>query len=197
MAIDNLISLGYTIYNMDLQSSYQKAINYAGAKHKNQKVPGTQSSYLVHLSNVAMETMIAAQHTDDFDLNFAIQVALLHDVLEDTSTTFVEVKELFGPKVADAVLALSKNDTLKSELQIADSLERIKLQSKEVWAVKLADRITNMQEPPEHWDNDKRINYLLMACVILSTLKGGNSYLEKRLEDKIKNYNTFISIATP
>ena len=52
---------------MDLQTLYQKAIKFAGEKHENQKVPGSQSSYLVHLSNVAMEIMLAAQHTDNFD----------------------------------------------------------------------------------------------------------------------------------
>lgn len=179
---------------MKLQSSYQKAIAYAGAKHKNQKIPGTQSSYLVHLSNVAMEIMIAAQHTDNFDLDFAIQVALLHDVLEDTSSTFVEVKEIFGLKIAEAVLALSKNEDLKPEARIPDSLERIKLQSKEVCAVKLSDRITNMQEPPEHWDKNKRTTYLKMAGIILFELKGCNAYLEKRLEQKIIDYQAYITI---
>ena len=100
---------------MEPQSLYQKAIAFAGEKHQDQKVPGTQSSYLVHLSNVAMETMMAAQHTDDFDLGYAVQVALLHDVLEDTSTTFEELKEAFGEKIAEGVLALSKNEDLEPD----------------------------------------------------------------------------------
>lgn len=177
---------------MDLQSLYQKAIAFAGEKHGDQKVPGTQSSYLVHLSNVVMEIMIAGKQTDHFDMNFAIQVALLHDVLEDTKTTFREVQEVFGLKVADAVLALSKNEKLDAQEQIPDSLERIKLQSKEVWAVKLADRISNMQKPPAHWDQFKIMAYQKMARVILSTLEGGNTYLEKRLEQKILDYNQYI-----
>ena len=177
---------------MDIQTLYQNAIKFAGAKHQDQKVPGTQSSYLVHLSNVAMETMIASEHTDYFDRGFAVQVALLHDLLEDTSTTFVELQAAFGLKIADAVLALSKDETLKPEAQIPDSLERIKLQSKEVWAVKLSDRISNMQQPPKHWDQFKIIAYQKMARLILSKLKGGNAYLEKRLEEKINDYNQYI-----
>jgi guanosine-3',5'-bis(diphosphate) 3'-pyrophosphohydrolase len=119
-------------------------------------------------------------------------VALLHDVLEDTSTTFSELQQTFGLKIADAVLALSKNEDLEPDLQIQDSLERIQLQSKEVWAVKLADRISNMQKPPTHWDQFKIIAYQKMARVILSTLKGGNAYLEKRLEEKILVYDLYI-----
>ncbi len=177
---------------MQLQSLYQKAIAFAGEKHRDQKVPGTQSSYLLHLSNVAMETMIAAWHTDDFDLGFALQTALLHDVLEDTPTTFEELKAAFGQKIADAVLALSKDEALEPDVQIQDSLERIKLQPKEVWTVKLADRTSNMQEPPQHWDNNKRSSYLLMARVILKELKGGNAYLEKRLEEQVLRYDRYI-----
>ena len=177
---------------MELQSFYQKAIAFAGEKHLDQKVPGTQSSYLVHLSNVAMETMVAGGHSADFDLGFAVQVALLHDVLEDTSTTFAELQAVFGLKIADAVLALSKDQAFKPEAQIPDSLERIKLQSKEVWTVKLADRISNMQQPPKHWDQFKIMAYQKMARMILSTLKGGNAYLEQRLEEKILDYNQYI-----
>ncbi len=177
---------------MELQDLYQKAINFAGNKHADQKVPGSSASYLVHLSNVAMEIMIAAGHTDDFDLDFAVQVALLHDVLEDTSTTFDELREAFGHKVARSVLALSKNEDLPVSEQIIDSLARIKSEPKEVWAVKLADRISNMQKPPPHWDINQVIDYKKMAGIILLQLKGGNAYLEQRLFKKIEAYKEYI-----
>ena len=179
---------------MELQRLYQKALAFAGEKHGDQKVPGTQSSYLVHLSNVAMETMIAALHTDDFDLAFAVQVALLHDVLEDTSTTFDEIEEVFDGNIARAVLALSKNESLPISQQISDSLSRIKLEPKEVWAVKLADRISNLQKPPQHWDMNKIIDYKKMAGIILFQLKGGNTYLENRLHQKIIDYQAYMPV---
>ncbi len=43
---------------------------------------------------------------------FAAQVALLHDTIEDTATTYDEIKEIFSEKIADAVLALSKDSNL-------------------------------------------------------------------------------------
>ena len=52
---------------MELQHHYQKALNFAGHKHGDQKVPGSNSSYMVHLSNVAMEILLAAQHDDEID----------------------------------------------------------------------------------------------------------------------------------
>ena len=77
----------------ELQQAYQEAIRFAGERHADQTMPASKASYLVHLSNVAMEVILAAKHSSAFDLEFAVQVALLHDVLEDTSTSFEEVAE--------------------------------------------------------------------------------------------------------
>lgn len=175
-----------------IQSAYQKAIRFAGERHGDQKMPASPASYLVHLSNVAMEVILADQHTDDFDLEFAVQVALLHDVLEDTSTSFEEVADQFTQEIAEAVLALSKNEELPSDIQIPDSLMRIKAMRKEVWAVKLADRISNMQEPPKTWDLEKKKYYRQVAKLILQELEGGNAYLESRLQVQIKSYPKYF-----
>ena len=63
---------------------------------------------------------------------------------------------------------------------------------KEVWAVKLADRISNMQEPPPSWNQEKKQNYHRVAKVILKSLQGGNAYLEGRLAQKIEDYKEFL-----
>ena len=175
-----------------IQELYQKAIRFAGETHGDQKMPASKASYLVHLSNVAMEVILAEQNTVDFDLKFAVQVALLHDVLEDTPTSFEEVSERFSAEIAEAVLALSKNEGLPGDIQILDSLMRIKPLRKEVWAVKLADRISNMQEPPHTWTLDKKKQYRQVAKLILKELKGGNAYLESRLEIKIEEYTKYF-----
>lgn len=179
---------------MDVQTIYQKSIIFAALKHleNNQTMGDFNLPYVIHLSNVAMEILVAAGQTENFDLNFAIQVALLHDTLEDTNTTFEELEREFGTEVAEGVSALSKNDNLPKEEKMLDSLNRISKQRKEVWAVKLADRITNLQKPPKSWDNFKRINYREEAIIILDKLKGSNSYLENRLSEKIKEYEAYL-----
>jgi len=90
------------------QEIYQEAIKFAGDKHKNQKVPGTDANYLLHISNVAMEIILASKEDGNFDINYAVQLALLHDTLEDTETNYEEVSEKFGKKVAIGVEALTK-----------------------------------------------------------------------------------------
>jgi guanosine-3',5'-bis(diphosphate) 3'-pyrophosphohydrolase len=77
--------------------------------HNNRTLPASQIPYVVHLSNVAMEILFAAQHTPGFNTALALQVALLHDVIEDTATTLLELEQQFGTEVAAGVLALTKN----------------------------------------------------------------------------------------
>ena len=98
-----------------IQEIYQTAIKYAGTQHQDQKVPGSNANYLLHLSNVAMEVMMAHHATPDFDLAYAIQLAILHDTIEDTSSTFLEIQELFGDEVAEGVQALTKDESLPTK----------------------------------------------------------------------------------
>lgn len=180
---------------IEVRTLYQDAIKFATYKHqeKRQKVKGTKLPYVVLLSNVAMEIFMAAPQTKDFNLIYAIQAALLHDTIEDTETTFGEIKDSFGEDIAIAVLALSKDNNLPKDKQISDSLARIKKLQKEVWAVKLADRITNLQPPPANWSRAKNIKYLKESQVILDELKEGNQYLAQRLEAKISESRNRLS----
>lgn len=176
------------------QTLYQTTIKFATAKHltKNQNVPGTDLPYVVHLSNVAMEVLMANANTENFNVALAIQAALLHDTIEDTDTTFAEVEQNFGTEVANAVLALTKNQALPKEEQMMDSLQRIKKLPHEVWAVKMADRITNLQKPPLHWDNEKKKKYRAEAQVILDELGEGNVFLAERMKGEIEGYGKYI-----
>lgn len=171
------------------QELYQCAMKFAGEKHSRQTVPGTTANYLLHVSNVAMEILIAWAHSNDFDIDFAVQTAILHDTLEDTDTTYEEIETQFGKRVADAVQALTKNDNLSDKSQkMADSLFRINQLEKEVAMVKMADRITNLQTPPAHWTSEKINNYREEAVLIAEGLSHVRGYLQTRLVRKIQEY---------
>lgn len=179
----------------NIQSIYQETILFAAEKHAriNQMIPGTSIPYAVHLSNLCMEIFLADQKTDNFNLKLAIQAALLHDTLEDTDTTEIELEEKFGIAIPACIKALTKNPELPKDQRMADSLNRIKKMPFEIWAVKLADRITNLQPPPAHWNNERKIAYREEAKVILNELSKGNEFLAKRLETKIEEYQNYIT----
>jgi len=171
---------------------YNEAIAFAADAHLGQTVPGTQLPYVVHIANVAMQVMAALARTEGLDGTLALQCALLHDTLEDTSVTYDQLLARFGKQTADGVLALTKDDTVEKAEQMIDSLRRIQAQPQEVWMVKLADRITNLQPPPKHWSVDKMTSYQREARTILNALRLGNAFLAARLEERIEQYTSYI-----
>jgi len=173
------------------QDGYAQAYQFAAQAHNGQTVPGTNLPYLMHVSLVSMEVMAALCATSGGNGDLAVQCALLHDVIEDTAITYDEVATRFGRAVAEGVQALSKNPELPNEAQMADSLRRIRLQPVEVWMVKLADRITNLQKPPEYWKRGKIMRYLEEARLILTELGEANAFLAGRLEEKIRDYESY------
>ncbi len=179
---------------------YVAALRFAAERHAGQRVPGTEFPYLVHVTSVAAE-IIAALPATTLDGDLAIACALLHDTIEDTASTAIERAALadeiatrFGAATRDGVLALSKRDTdddgapLAKPARMADSLRRIRAQPHEVWAVKLADRITNLAPPPPHWTRDKCNAYQAEAREILEVLGTGCPALAERLRDRIDAY---------
>ncbi|NJL64535.1 MAG: bifunctional (p)ppGpp synthetase/guanosine-3',5'-bis(diphosphate) 3'-pyrophosphohydrolase [Methylacidiphilales bacterium] len=171
------------------QESYIKAYKFGAHAHQGQKFPGTNISYIMHLSFVSMEIIAALNIETKRDGNLALQCAILHDTIEDTDTTFEQLENKFGTKVANGVLALSKDNSLDKHEQMSDSLRRIKEQPQEIWMVKLADRITNLQAPPDYWKEDKIVRYREEAIVIYEALKDASPFLAARLAGKIDDYN--------
>ncbi|MEM9485035.1 MAG: HD domain-containing protein [Cyanobacteria bacterium P01_F01_bin.116] len=171
---------------------YTRAWNFAADAHQGQLVPGSKRPYINHLGNVVMEVMRAIAATPTVAKpDLAVQCALLHDTIEDTAVNYELVAETFGAEVAAGVLALSKNLELPKAEQMVDSLARIRQQPGEVWMVKLADRISNLQKPPGHWGQEKILRYGAEARMILGTLGEANGWLARRLEEKIVAYGVY------
>jgi (p)ppGpp synthase/HD superfamily hydrolase len=176
-----------------LQDAWQLATRMHDGQKYGGTNPGEQIEYMNHIGSVAFEVLTAAAIEKDFNIHLAIHCAVLHDTLEDTALTYDELANQFGTAVAEGVLALTKSDTLADkQAKMLDSLTRIKKQPKEVWAVKMADRIVNLYAPPFYWDNEKKKAYRAEAQLIYDALKDGNHYLAERLAAKIEAYQRFL-----
>ena len=171
------------------QDAYLKALDFAAKAHLGQTIPGGEVPYTVHLCQVAMEVMAFPSEADDL----AVCCALLHDTLEDTSTTYQELEASFGKEVAQGVQALTKNESLPKAEQMSDSLTRILQQAPQVWMVKMGDRIINMGEPPHYWTSQKRQAYRQEAESILQHLSPAHSGLSRRLRQRIDDYGKYIA----
>lgn len=181
------------------QDIFVKAWDFATLAHQGQTyggpVEGQRIDYINHIGSVAMELIWALGSGREFDGNLAIQCALLHDVIEDTDYNYDDIVSTFGPAVADGVMALTKDETLATKReQMQDSLARIKQQPKEIWMVKMADRITNLSEPPAAWRRDKKIAYREEALLIYQELHPANAALAARLNQRIDDYQRYIDL---
>ncbi len=177
------------------QDTYVKAYKFAARAHRWQWVPGTSIPYIMHLSFVSMEVLAALAQADVQvrDADLAVQCALLHDVIEDTPVRYPELEAAFGSAVADGVLALTVHKKLPRPEQMPECLARIRQQPREIWMVKLADRITNLQPPPKHWSKSKIREYHREAQVIYEALRDASPFLADRLSRKITEYAAFAT----
>jgi (p)ppGpp synthase/HD superfamily hydrolase len=173
------------------QDRWIAAWRFAATAHLGQLFCGSDLPYIVHLGMVAMEVKAALAAEPQWDGDLAVLCALLHDTVEDTAVTEAELATHFGPDVAAGVLALTKNDALPEAEQMADSLRRIREQPQDVWIVKLADRITNLQPPPAHWSVPKVRRYWDEAIAIRDALGEASPFLLARMNTKLAAYEEF------
>lgn len=178
----------------------REAWQLASRLHKGQSYAGPESEeyfeYINHIGSVVFEVLQAIARGTIEQPDLAIQCALLHDILEDTPLSAGVLQAELGVKVAQGVMALTKNDHLPGkEEKMRDSLRRIKAQSYSVWSVKLADRIVNMGPPPFHWSAERCLAYQKEARLILAELGEANEWLAQRLAQKIDDYSQYIEVS--
>ena len=122
----------------------RRACEFATVAHEHQ-ARSTGEPYVTHPLSVAI---ILAQMSMDLQ---SILAAILHDVIEDTKYTKLDIAEHFGEKVAELVDGVSKLAQIKFESKAeaqAENLRKMMLAMAKdirVILVKLADRLHNMR----------------------------------------------------
>jgi (p)ppGpp synthase/HD superfamily hydrolase len=120
-----------------------EAFAFAKACHGDQVRP-TGDPYERHLLE-AVEVLATGARVLDRDVLVA---ALLHDVVEDTACTLEEVRDRFGPAVAELVDWVTKTDPPPGgdrEAARLAYLRRLAGAPRKAVLVKLADRLSNVQ----------------------------------------------------
>ena len=132
-----------------------RAIEFLEEKHAGQK-RASGEPYVIHPLEVAIITAEMGLGKE------AIISALLHDVLEDTQTSYEEIKRLFGAVVADIVEGVTKIGKYKFKdvgSERAENYRKLLLATAKdlrVLLVKLADRLHNMRTL-QHLPKEKQI----------------------------------------
>ncbi len=132
----------------------KKAYDYSLNVHSGQ-TRASGEPYLVHPLEVAL--VLAEMKMDPV----AVAAGLLHDSVEDTSVTIVDIRKEFGEQVAhivEGVTKISKIDFATKEEQQAENLRKMMLAMVDdirVVLIKLADRLHNMRTL-EHLPADRQ-----------------------------------------
>lgn len=120
----------------------RKARLFATSKHRGQKY--NKQDFIVH--PIEVFEVIRLLCPEDINLQVA---ALLHDVIEDTTTTYEEVERKFGADVASLVKEVTKTGY--------NVFPNLKTQRGVV--LKLADRLCNLKNM-KIWNKEKQEKYI-------------------------------------
>lgn len=166
----------------------EKAYYFAQKKHEGQ-VRKSGEPFFSHPTEVAF---ILAQKKMDTE---TIAAGLLHDVLEDTDTTYEELEKEFGKEIAflvEGVTKLHKYHFKNKEEHKAESFRKMLLSMAKdirVLIIKLADRLHNMRTL-EYMKKEKQKEIAYETLNIYAPLAGrlGMYGIKNELEDLSLKY---------
>jgi guanosine-3',5'-bis(diphosphate) 3'-pyrophosphohydrolase len=118
---------------------WQRAVSFAALRHHGQFRKDGQTPYFAHPVRVAL----VVRHVFESSDQTALVAALLHDLIEDTTTDYDDLIEQFGKDAADAVAALTKDARLPEGEREQAYDRQLSQASWQARLVKLADVYDN------------------------------------------------------
>jgi len=159
------------------------SIAFAAAKHRNQRRKDAEASpYINHPLQLAH---VLATEGGVSDLK-TLMAAVLHDTVEDTETSYDELVDNFGQKVADVVMEVTDDTTLPKAERKRRQVEHAPHMSKRAALVKLADKTCNLRDvahnPPAGWPLKRKREYFDWAKEVVDGLPPVNKRLRKAFD---------------
>jgi guanosine-3',5'-bis(diphosphate) 3'-pyrophosphohydrolase len=163
-----------------------KAIAFAADKHRHQRRKDAEASpYINH--PIAVAAVLAAE--GDVSDEATLIAAALHDTVEDTQTTFVELEKHFGSEVAGLVRELTDDKSLEKTERKRLQIEHAKNSSIRAKQLKIADKICNIRDitdaPPVDWTLQRRRDYLAWSEQVVAGCRGVNAKLDEAFDHAI------------
>ncbi|MBP6001158.1 MAG: bifunctional (p)ppGpp synthetase/guanosine-3',5'-bis(diphosphate) 3'-pyrophosphohydrolase [Flavobacterium sp.] len=140
-----LLRISYQTLSVEDKKIIRKAFDVAVDAHKDQRRKSGEA-YIFH--PIAVAKIVAR----DIGLGAtSIAAALMHDVVEDTDISVLDIEKMFNPKIAQLVEGLTKIAKVKTDQEIsmqAENFRKMLLTLNDdvrVILIKIADRLHNMQ----------------------------------------------------
>jgi (p)ppGpp synthase/HD superfamily hydrolase len=175
-------------------SGVLKALHFAAHKHRDQRRKGAEASpYINHLIEAA-ELLSGIGGVSDLP---TLQAAVLHDTLEDTTTTPEELEKIFGAEVRRIVEEVSDDQSLSSAVRKQMQIDHAPHLSTRAKMVKIADKIANIRSmvetPPPKWSLERKREYLDWSKRVVAGCRGTNEALERLFDDRVRAAKASIS----
>jgi len=153
---------------------------FAAHKHRAQRRKDKEASpYINH--PIALADVLANEGGVEDPVTLC--AALLHDTIEDTRTTYQELRKAFGKEIADVVMEVTDDKSLRKYVRKRRQIEHAPYLSRRAKLVKLADKICNLRDvnrsPPVHWSRGRRRKYYEWAKQVIDGLRGAHPGLER------------------
>lgn len=159
------------------------AAHFSADKHRDQRRKGARNTpYINHPLEVA-ERLNRIGSIEDAAV---LAAAILHDTIEDTETTQVELERLFGTDVAAIVAELTDDPML-----LKDERKRLEIAhapglSTPARLIKLSDKTSNIADlatsPPGDWTLTRRREYVAFATRVVAGCRGLNAALDAEFD---------------
>ena len=153
---------------MGMISEYSRAVMFADSAHRGQKRKYTGEPYINHPITVA--ALISQVFYGHKDMDQAMAIAALHDVIEDCGVTEEELANEFGLYVASSVRMLSDPEVEGNRrLRKTAAREQISRGDYIVQTIKLADMIDNtasiLRHDPKFWPQYRIEKLMLLGAM--------------------------------
>ena len=156
-----------------------KALAFAAHKHRDQRRKDAEASPYINHPIALANVLVNEGGVSDIEVLCA---ALLHDTVEDTATTHLELVDAFGSRIARIVAEVTDDQALPKAERKRLQVEHAPRLSREAKLVKLADKLCNLRDvaerPPAKWDLARRREYFEWARQVVDGLRGVHPRLE-------------------
>ena len=160
-----------------------KAADFAAHKHRYQKRKGKDKKpYINHPIKVAY-VLSAEGSVSDPEI---IAAGLLHDTIEDTLTTYDELRGQFGQRVANIVVEVTDTKFLAKQTRKQLQSTKASHASAAAQQVRIADKICNLRDilgsPPIDWTPVIKQEYFDEAKSVVDEIRDVNPSLAARFD---------------
>jgi (p)ppGpp synthase/HD superfamily hydrolase len=148
-------------------SKLKSAELFAKEKHVSMTRKDGKTHYSDHLESVVNRLKNLGITDED-----VLAAAWLHDAIEDTNTTFDDIEQRFGSKVAVLVLVLSKDKNLPKGQKEEQYTRQLKNASWEAQLIKLCDISANLKDlKSTTWSKTKKSKEVKRKIHYLNVIK--------------------------